>query len=248
MAYVDTTQLSGFGNFRFVTPLISRVKALLAPTKMPSPPTIFTAAPSIAPLVAMPRKPSILEPLIAMPRKPSILEPLIAVARKPAVLAPLVTMPLRPTLFKPAVTTAIRLARTKILRALPVTFRPNGITPALILQTRTPGGDTYKTTQVEVVPGADPVSASITGAGAPMTGQSISLKETDPIIPLTATRQGVTITDETEPAMPTFVEAAALEPSPFMKYGLLALGVYILYDTFVKSKPKAGKRRRRRRR
>lgn len=238
MAYVDIAQLPGISDWLRLRTFAERF------TK----PTVVKAAPSIAPLIAMPRRPAVVSPLVTMPLRPT-LEPPVTMPRRPAVLAPLVTMPLRLTLIRPAVvpalTTAIRLAKTKILKALPVTFKPNGTAPAPALHIKAPGGEVYKTTQAEVVPGADPVSASITGAGAPITGQSISLKETDPVVPLTATQEGVTITDET---VPTFIGAAALEPSPFMKYGLLALGGYILYDTFVKSKPKTRKRRRRRRR
>ena len=242
MAYVDMAQLP---------PLPGKIDWLRLRTLAErfTKPAVVTAAPSIAPLIAMPRRPTVLAPLVTMRLPPEVVAPLVTMPRRPAVLAPLVTMPLRLTRIKPAVvpalTTAIRLAKTEILKAPTVAFKPNGIAPAPALQIKAPGGEVYKTTQAEVVPGADPVSASITGAGAPITGQSISLKETDPVVPLTATEEGVTITDET---VPTFIGAAALEPSPFMKYGLLALGGYILYDTFVKSKPKTRKRRRRRRR
>lgn len=120
-------------------------------------------------------------------------------------------------------------------------FRAKGIAPRVIYDMRGPSGSTYKSTDVKVVRGADIVSARITGAGAPMTGQDISLRETDPIIPVTATAKGIRIADE---AVPTFVEAAMIEPSPWMKYALLAVGGYILYDSFVKSRPKKRRRRR----
>lgn len=155
-------------------------------------------------------------------------------------VAPVVTMPryIAPEVRKPSVPTAIRVEDLQIKRPIPLTFRPTLYPPPLTLQIKTPGGADYKTTQVEVKSGPD--------IHAPMTGQSISLKETDSIIPLSATKEGIRITDEREPTVPTFVEAAAVEPSPWMKYGLLAIGGYILYDSFVKSKPKRRKRRRRR--
>lgn len=221
------TELSGVGQFRLVTPLISRVKALLSTTKMPSPPTI----------------PTILETIRARYIKPSVELP-ERIYQVPTPLKTLIAMPRPPSLIKPAITTAIKLAKMTILRKPPVTFRPTGIAPALILQMKAPGGGAFKTTQVKIVEGADPVIKSIygAGAGAPrLGGKGISLKETDPIVPLTATREGVTITDET---VPTFVEAAADAPSPWMKYALLAVGGYILYDSFVKSKPKTRRRLR----
>jgi len=52
--------------------------------------------------------------------------------------------------------------------------------------------------------------------------------------------------------IPTFIEAAAAETSPWLKYALLGLGAYIFYDSFVKSQPPRRRRksisRRRRRR
>lgn len=46
--------------------------------------------------------------------------------------------------------------------------------------------------------------------------------------------------------IPTFVEAASGEQRPWLKWGLLALGGYILYDSFVKSERKRPRRRKRR--
>jgi len=42
-------------------------------------------------------------------------------------------------------------------------------------------------------------------------------------------------TGESETVIPTFIETASATTNPFLKYGLLAVGAYILYDTFVKT-------------
>ena len=173
---------------------------------------------------------------------------LLAAAKRPTPLVYATTpiwrtsvlMPrLQPLVVKPAVPTTLRVADLKISRPIPLTYGRGFVRPiwARDRYDKTESGSTYKTTQAEVVSGPD--------IHAPTTGQTISLRETDSIIPLIATREGIRIADETEPTVPTFVEAAAVAPSPWMKYALLAVGGYILYDSFVKSKPKRRKRRRR---
>ncbi len=247
MAYVDITESSGLGQGlvrRFpgctLTPRFARrltrgprrtelsglgkVRTLVAPLRISTPP---------------PPEPIVVTPApVLMQRRTAFIDPITQVV---TTIRPLVGVTRPPTLIQPAITTAIRLAETKIRRDSPVLFRQKGFTPRVIERLRTPSGATYRATDVKVVAGADIVSKSITGAGAPMTGQDISLKEPAPIVTVAPTVQGITFEDET---VPTFVEAAAVAPSPFLKYGMLAIGGYILYDSFVKSKPKKKRRRR----
>jgi len=46
-------------------------------------------------------------------------------------------------------------------------------------------------------------------------------------------------------AMPTFIDTALAQTSPWLKYGLLALGAFIFYDSFVRSQPRKRTVRRR---
>lgn len=233
MAYVDITESSGLGQ--------GLVRRFPGCTLTPRFARRLTRGPRRTELSGLGKVRTLVAPLrISTPPPPEPIVVTPAPVGMPAI-RPLVGVTRPPTLIQPAITTAIRLAETKIRRDSPVLFRQKGFTPRVIERLRTPSGATYRATDVKVVAGADIVSKSITGAGAPMTGQDISLKEPAPIVTVAPTVQGITFEDET---VPTFVEAAAVAPSPWMKYGLLAVGGYILYDSFVKSKPKKKRRRR----
>lgn len=180
------SELSGLG-FTFVSPLIRKMRTLISPLRMPAPPAPEPVIVAPAPAV-MPRLPTAWRTLVAKPRPP--------------------------TLIKPAITTAIRLAKTKIRKETPMWFWQKGIARARRLMAerlRTPSGATYRATDVKVVAGADPVSSSITGAGAPMTGQGISLKEPSPIVAVAPTVQGVTIVDEPTPTKMPLVTIKPIE-------------------------------------
>ncbi len=267
MAYVDVTEPSGLGQVsvrRFpgctLTPRfarritrgprrselsgLSRVREGAAPLRMPAPPPpVPVGMPAIRPLVTLTRPPTLIipeaiAPALVLQRReallPSIvarLKPVVMPAIKPAI-GPLVTVtppPVKPILVRPPPTLRDEVfARKKF-----------------IASQRAPSGATYESTTVTVVPGADPTARKFTGAGAPLTGQTVSLKESDPIVPVMPSKDGISLVDVAAPEVPsTFVEAAAVEPSPFLKYGILAIGAYILYDSFVKSKPKRKRRRR----
>lgn len=202
--------LSGLSQFRLPTPLISKVRALVTPLRMPAPLPIVTGAPGKIPSL-----------VIGAPGK----------------------------IMSPAMMTALRRERIKIPIRPSLWFDSTGIAPTIFERMRAPSGATYKATDVKIVAGADPIVKSLygAGAGAPLVGgKGMSLKESDPIVAVASTAQGVTLIDEPAPTpvVPTFVEVAAVEPSPFLKYGILAIGAYILYDSFVKSKPKRKRRRR----
>lgn len=240
MAYVDLTELSGMaqflmrtGSIRAIAPRVVR-KVATVPRRMvtalrqvaPPQPTILTA-------VVARREPTVLKAVVA-PRRPTVL--------KPAVIAPRV-MPPRPKLVKPAVVTARELEKTKIRRLSPMWFKQSGIAKKMIQRLRTPSGATHKATQVKVVPGPDPVAKSITGAGAPLTGQTVSLKEPDPIVPVVPSPQGITLVEKPAPvAMPIVsVEPTEVKP-PVAKAGLSPI-VWLILSGIALSillKPKKG--------
>lgn len=266
MAYVDTTHLSGFGQSSF----FSRVKAL---------------APSIAPLIAMPRRPSILAPLITMPLRPTVVKAVDLEPRKPADLAPLVTMPLRTaiTLKPPVLTTALRLAKTTISRFPRIWFEQRGIARKIIRDMRAPSGGTYKGMHATVVPSIAPRLRVPIGYFAkvgqrtaitvyfgqsktpppgwtfhkysrlPEMGPTVSLKEPDSIIPLAASREGLTIIDQPAPVQmpvitfkPIEVETLPGEVPEVAKAGLSPI-VYLLIagialPLLFKKKGKRGRR------
>lgn len=241
MPYVNVIQRSGLGQWTMMKKLTTSLRSVLptAPAIMPARPKVAAAVVTQAEAVAIARRVAA-ERVAAQTAAAAQAERVTATIRArfiPTALPERIEMV---TVGRPYVPTAVRIRDLKIRRPIPLTYahRPPTRFIPFAPDVKTESGSTYKTTQVEVVPGPD--------IHAPTTGQSISLRETEPIVSLTATTEGIQIADETEPTVPTFVEAAAVAPSALMKYALLAVGGYILYDSFVKSKPKRRKRRRRR--
>lgn len=231
MAYVYIARSSGLGQFRFTTPLISKVRALVSPLRIPAPPlpapVIVTPTP-----VVMPRRTAFVDPItqVVTTIKPAIVTPEpVVVAPAPAIMprrtrtmfidpvTQVVTtirpaiMPRLPTLIRPAITTAISVAKTAIRRISPMYFEQRGIARELIEKLRAPSGATYSATSVKVVAGADPVSKSITGAGAPTTGQSVSLKESDPIVAVAPSAQGITLVEKPAPTQMPLITFKPIE-------------------------------------
>lgn len=142
----------------------------------------------------MPRRPGVLEPAVV-----KILEtiPRIRPTRKP------VTTKMYPSLYIPTTETKRRFVEPMIPSLRPLRFRQKGIAPKVIKKKLTRGGATQQATDVNIVAGPDPVAKHITGAGAPLTGQDLSLKESSPIVPVGGSPVGVTIIDQPTPiAMP----------------------------------------------
>lgn len=233
MAYVDITGSSGLGIFRFTTPLISRVRALVSPLRIPAPPPPAPVVVAPAPAI-MPRRTAFVDPITQvvttikpaiMPIRPTTITELVLRKITPLVsppmlipvpvgmpaIKPLVFVTRPPTLVRPAITTAISVAKTAIRRISPMYFEQRGIARELIEKLRAPSGATYSATSVKVVAGADPVSKSITGAGAPMTGQSVSLKESAPIVAVAPSAQGITLVEKPAPTQMPLITFKPIE-------------------------------------
>ena len=116
----------------------------------------------------------------------------------------------------------------------------------------TPSGTTETAARVDLIEGRDPLRSIENYSGAGDYAGGIEIREPSPSVPLMATSSGVTFDDiiRIDPVTVRTTEEAAgiaeggeFAVSKYVRYGVMAVAGWILYDMFLKPK-KVVKRRR----
>ena len=190
--------------------LMETLRRVTMPVREPEPVVVVTE-----PVIMPVRKP---EPVVVVtdptgydpgitPRRKSGLKPKTIFTMP--VIAPV--RPIAPSLYKPAVPTAVHVEKTKYSRQSPLFFKQKGIASKISPEPRAPSGATHKAIDVTVIPGADPIAMNITRAGAPVTGQTLSLQEPKPIVPVASSAHGLTLVDRPTPVQMPLVSLKPIE-------------------------------------